>query len=237
METLTLNVQTRDMKVKTNALRIKNLIPAEYYGKGVKNKSFAVDYQTFRKTYKQAGSNTVITLDDGKDKYNVLVHEIQYDPVSDSIIHIDFANVKMDQEVKTKVKVVVIGTAPAVKDLGGILVTPLDEVEIKCLPKDLIHKIEVSIEPLVDFNSFIRVKNLIVPPGITILDAPEDIIATAVPPREEKEEETTTPLASEVPVAGKEGEVAEGAEAEGEEGAKPAKPVVEKEKGKEKGKE
>lgn len=237
METLTLKVQPRDMKVKTNVLRAKRLIPAEYYGKGVKNKSFVVDYQTFRKAYKQAGSNTVISLNDGKDEYSVLVHEIQYDPVSDSIVHIDFANVKMDREVKTKVNVVITGIAPAVKDLGGILVTPLDEVEIKCLPKDLIHKIEVNIESLVDFNSFIRVKNLIVPPGITILDAPEDIIATAVPPREEKEEETAAPLASEVPVVGKEGEVAEGEEAEGEEGAKSAKPTVEKEKGKEKGKE
>lgn len=213
MENIILDVQTRDTKVKARNLCSKRLIPAEYYGKGVKNQSFSMDYESFRKVFKSAGSNTIIILKiDGKNELNVLVHDVQYDPITDHIRHVDFSNVRMDEEVKTKVQIIFNGIAPAVKELGGILMTPVDEIEIKCLPKDLIHKIDVNIDVLVDYNSFIRVKDLIIPKTITVLTDPNDIVATVVPPKEEKEEEVVAKPA--------EGEAAAAAEAA--EGAVPA---------------
>jgi large subunit ribosomal protein L25 len=118
----------------------------------------------------------------------------------------------MDQEIHTKIPVELIGTAPAVKEQGGILMHHLNEVEIKCLPKDLVHSFSVNVESLVDFHSYVRVKDLEVPEGITILNGEEDLVATVVAPREEEAE-----VAEEAVELGAEGE--EGADAGAEEGA------------------
>ena len=189
MDTMTLEVQTRNKTLRAKDLLNQNLIPIEYYGKGVENKSFQVDYQTFRRLFRVAGTNTIIELSlEGKEKISALVHDIQRDPVTDNIKHVDFINVRMDQEIQTKVPVVLTGNAPAVKEQGGILMHHLHEVEIKCLPKDLVHSFEVSVESLVDFHSFVRVKDLVVPEGVTIMNGEEDLIATVVAPRVEEEE-------------------------------------------------
>lgn len=221
MDTITLDVQLRDPKMKKSEFCLKSLIPAEYYGKGVENRSFQMDYQTFRKAYKVAGKNTIIILNvDGKDHLNVLVHDIQLNPVTDEIIHVDFFNIKMDEKIHTKVSLEFTGLAPAVKEFGGILMTNLTEVEIKCLPKDLIHKIEVSLNSLVDFRSFVRVKDLIVPDTITILNNPEDVVATVVAPKQEEEVPVAAPIAVEGEAAAVEGEATEGEEKKEEEGSK-----------------
>ena len=191
MDTMTLEVQLRDKNLKAKDLLRQNLIPLEYYGKGVDNKSFQVDYQTFRRLFRTAGTNTVIELSvDGKEKMNVLVHDLQRDPVTDNIKHVDFINVRMDQEIQTKVPVELTGTAPAVKEQGGVLMHHLHEVEIKCLPNDLVHEFTVSVDSLVDFQTFIRVKDLDVPKGITIVTGEEDIVATVVAPKTESETDT-----------------------------------------------
>lgn len=192
MDTIELEAQTRDKGAKAKDLLKENFIPAEYYGRGVENKSLQMDYQTFRRAFNKAGTNTIIDLKiDGK-AHKVLVHDVQYNPVADTFAHVDFINVKMDQEIHTKIPLEFVGTSIAVKDFSGTLMSHLEEVEVKCLPKDLVHSIEVSIEPLVDFHTNIRVKDLTVPPGMTILNEPEDVVVTAMAPRVE-EEETTAP--------------------------------------------
>lgn len=217
MEVLELNLQTRDtLKNKAKDLLKSNLIPAEFYGKGVSNKSLQVDYQTFRKLFRVAGSNTVIELNiDGKEKANVLVHDIQRDPVTDHILHVDLINVRMDREIHTHIPLVFVGTASAVKELGGILTHHLTEIEVKCLPADLVHDIEVNVEPIVDFHSFVRVKDLTVPSKIIVMNDPEEIVVNAVAPRIEEEETPVAPAEGEAVTA--EGEVAkEGEAVEGE---------------------
>ncbi len=191
MDTIELEAQTRDKGAKSKDLLKEKFIPAEYYGRGVENKSLQMDYQTFRRAFNKAGTNTIIDLKiDGK-AHKVLVHDVQYNPVADTFTHVDFINVKMDQEIHTKIPLEFVGTSIAVKDFSGTLMSHLEEVEVKCLPKDLVHSIEVSIEPLVDFHTNIRVKDLIVPPGMTILNEPEDVVVTAMAPRVEEEEAPT----------------------------------------------
>jgi large subunit ribosomal protein L25 len=189
MDKVILEVQTRDKNVKAKDLLEQNLVPAVFYGKGVENREFQMNYQAFKKAYKQAGGNTIIELKvDGKSAENVLVHAVQIDPVTDMIMHVDFVNVKMDQEIHTEIPIKLIGTSLAVKNDSGTLTSNIDELKVKCLPKDLVHEIEVSIEPLVDFHTSIRVKDIVVPKGITVLTPAEEVVATVVPPREEKEE-------------------------------------------------
>lgn len=188
MDTLVLKVANRDISSKPRALRAKGLIPAVYYGRGKKNASLQLNYNKFRKVFEKAGENTIIEIDIEGKKAPVLVYDIQYDPVSDNISHVDFIHVDMQKEVTTSVKVVVVGVAPAVKNLGGILDVQKHELRIKCLPKDLIHGIEVNVASIVDFHTSIHVKDLKVPSTIKVLDNPDDTVVTAVPPRAEEEE-------------------------------------------------
>ncbi len=187
MATMILDALPREAAQKPKALRAQGKIPAVYYGRGQKNQSLQLDYQKFRKVYSKAGENTIIELDVEGKKAPVLVYEIQYDPVSDAIAHVDFIHVDMQKEVTIPVKIVIIGTSPAVKNLGGILDVQKHEVRIKCLPKDLIHSIEVDVSSIVDFHTTIHVKDLKVPPGIKVLDAPGATVVTATPPRAEEE--------------------------------------------------
>lgn len=188
MDIQTIEVQTRDSAVKSKDLRLKNLLPAEFYGNGVKNASLQMNYGVFRRLFRTAGKNTVIELNvDGKTKHNVLVHDFQRDPISDQIIHVDFINVRMDQVIHAKIPLKFVGTAKAVKDFGGILTYNLKEIEVKCLPKDLIQSVEVSVEPVVDLHSYVRVKDLAVPASITILNPPDEVVVTAVLAKEEVE--------------------------------------------------
>lgn len=207
MDTMSLELQSRDKNTKAKDLLGKNLIPVEFYGKGVENQSLQVDYQTFRKLFRVAGTNTVIELsvDGGSKKTNALVQDVTYHPATDQITHVDFINVRMDQPIHTQVPVVLSGLAPAVKELGGTLMHHLHEVDVKCLPKDLVHSIEVNVDSLVDFSVFIRVKDLKVSDAVELLNDPEDVVVTVVAPRVEEE----------VPV------VAEGEEVKAEGGEKP----------------
>ncbi len=210
MDATILEVQSRNAEEKAKDLLAEDFIPAEFYGKGVDNMSFKMDYQTFRRIFNKAGNNTVIDIVvDGKKGPNVLVGEVQYHPISGNMIHVDFRNVKMDQEITTNIPLTFVGTAPAVKNLSGIFMSKIDEVEVKCLPKALVHNIEVSIDSLEDFHCFVRIKDLVVPAGITILNEPEDLVAVVVEPRAEEE---VTPVAAVVA----EGETAEGEAKEGE---------------------
>lgn len=178
----------RDSKIKPKALRSSGMVPGIYYGRGKTAVGLSLNYQLLRKTYEKAGSNTIVELSmDGK-KMPVLIHEIQFDPLFDTISHVDFIHVDMEKEVTTNVKVIIIGTAPAVKNLGGILDVQKHEIKIKCLPKDLIHGIEVDVSGIEDFHTSVHVKDLKVPSTVKILDNPEDTVVTATPQKVEKEE-------------------------------------------------
>jgi len=217
MDTINLEVQKRDKTLKVKDLLKENLIPLEYYGKGVENQSYQVDYQTFRRVFKEAAGNTIISLkaEGSKDEMNVLVHQVDYNPITDNIVHVDFINVRMGEVITTRVPLTFVGVAPAVKELAGTFVSYLNEIEVKCLPKDLIHGIEVNIELLTDFHINLRVSDLTVPDTIEILNGLDDVVAAVTAPRDEEE------VVAEEGVEGAEGEGAEGEEgSEGEEGDK-----------------
>lgn len=187
MEKTCFTVQKRDGSVKANVLRKQALIPAEFYGHGLKNESYQMNYQDFRRLFKKNGYNTVIELDvEGGTKRNVLVHQVQFDPVTDRYIHVDFINVRMDEAVTTTVPIKLEGTAPAVREMGGVLVQSLDEIEITCLPGDLIHEVVLQVDSLVDFNASLHVSDIKLSDKITILSDPEQTICAVQAPAEEE---------------------------------------------------
>jgi len=214
METVKLKATKRDMDVKPKDYREQGFVTAEYYGGGVENQSLLIDYQDFRRAYKAAGKSTVLELElgDGKTTY-ALIHEVDYHPVSDQYIHVDFLHIDLNKDVVTKIPLVFVGEPPAVKELKGTFVHALEAVEVKCLAKDLVSSMDVDVSSLVDFNSVIRVSDLKFPEGYTVMADPNDTVAIVTPTREEKEEEVVP--VDQIPVAGEEGKVGEeGAEGE-----------------------
>lgn len=217
IETPVLSALPRDLSAKAKNLRKENFIPAVFYGHGVDNVSIQMDYQTFRKVYRTAGENTIIDLKiEGLGDKKVLVHNVDYHPVSDAYSHVEFINVRMDEEVTTHVDIELEGQAPAVKEFAGVLVQNLDAIEIRCLPANLIHGVTVNIESLVDFNAVIHVSDIVLPDNITLLTDLKTTVATVTPPREEEPEEVEEAVLPE----GEEGEAGEAAaEGDGDEEA------------------
>lgn len=179
-------------------------IPAQVYGKGFKNLSVAVDPKKFTKIVTgSAGRNVIISLHVSEgDKVRtvpVLTHVIQRDPMSDRIIHVDFMHVEMKKELKTKVKLELVGIPAGVKDDGGILVHGLREVEVKCLPTAIPEKFQIDVSSL-KIGDTLHVSDLKAMEGVEIISSKEETLAHISPPAKEEEIAPAAPVsAAEVP--------------------------------------
>lgn len=189
METLKLTVLERGEAGKDlEKLRASGYIPAVQYGHKKEAVNLSVKEIEFKKVFKVAGESTLVELMlDGKKGVNVLVHDVQVDPLSGRFTHIDFYQVNMDEEIETDIALEFVGEAPAVKALGGVLIRNLDEVKVKCLPKDLPHSFAIDLSQLVDFDSQIKVSDIKVGAGVEMLETLEAIVATVMRPRTEAE--------------------------------------------------
>jgi large subunit ribosomal protein L25 len=175
---------------KTGGIKREGKIPAVVYGPGVKNASLEIDYQEFLKVFKQTGESSLIELHIGeeKEKRLVLIHEIQKDLVSDKIIHVDFFQASLKEEVQVKVPLVFEGVSAAVKDLGGTLVKNISELEVKALPQNLPHEIKVLIDGLNTFGDHILAKDLILPKDVKAMIKPDEIVVSVAQPQKVEEE-------------------------------------------------
>jgi len=178
---------------KTNAIKNAGKIPAVVYGPGVKNVLVEIDYKEFQKVFKEAGESSLISLrvEGEKEERPVLVHEIQKDSVSDNIIHIDFFQASLKEEVEANVPLVFEGVSLAVKDLGGTLVKHFSELEVKALPQNLPHEIKISIDRLKTFEDHILVKDLILPEKVKVIAKADEIVVSVSQPAKVEEELAT----------------------------------------------
>jgi len=224
-----LKTQDKPQDKNNNQLRKANLIPGIVYSKGAKGAEFVIDYVTFEKLYKSAGESTLVDLilpDNSQKK--VLIHDVQQDPISDRFLHVDFYEVDLSKKVTAPVEIIFLGEAPAVKNKGGILIRNLDEVEIECLPTDLIQSIEIDISSLTDLNSAIHVADLKVPANVVITNHPEDVVVNIAEPRVVEEEEPAEAESEAEDKEEKEGEEKEKKEREGAEKVEGKKEETEK---------
>ena len=196
---LSLTAQKRGvLGKKVKKLRQEGILPAVLYGPKIKNLALQLDENDFEKIYQKAGESSLISLKVGKETFLVLIHELQRDPLSGKILHIDFYQPPLKEEIEAKVPLIFEGIAPAVKELGGTLVKNISEVEVKALAQDLPHEIKVDISSLKTFEDHILVKDLPVGERVKILKTPEEIVAQVLPP-EKVEEEIEEPIEEEVP--------------------------------------
>src|ERR1035437_3718071 len=152
---ITLKVEKRDIKENLGEIRKAGKMPAVFYGKKEVSTPIMLSYAIFEKTLKDAGESTIVNLKGTGIDVDVLIHEVDLDPVTDKPRHADFYAIEKDKKLEVKIPLEFIGVAPAVKDMGGILVKVMHEVEIEALPKDLPHKLEVDISGLTTFDSVV----------------------------------------------------------------------------------
>ncbi|HMN19701.1 MAG TPA: 50S ribosomal protein L25 [Candidatus Moranbacteria bacterium] len=174
-------------KSKAKKLRSEGFIPAVLYGRGIANTDLSVEKLAFERVYAQAGESAIVQLEIDGAKQNVLVYEVQTEPISGAFAHIDFYQVRMDEEVEANIPLEFIGESEAVKALGGTLVKNMDEVLVSCLPGDLPQNIEVDLSLLKTFEDHITVGDLKVPARVKFVLEPETIVAGVSAPRSEEE--------------------------------------------------
>lgn len=179
-----LEVTKREGQIK----RTSKEIPAVVYGKHFKNESIVVDTKAFNLLFREAGtSNLVDIVVDGGSPIKTLIHDSQKNPVTGEIIHVDFLKVNMKEKIHAEIPLTFVGESTAVIDLEGSLITPIDSIEVECLPGDLPSEIEIDISVLDDFEKNIKVSDIKVPTGVEILSEPEEILAFVQEPRSEEE--------------------------------------------------
>ncbi len=212
-----IKAKKRDADVKLKSLREAGEIPAVFYGAGEASTSISVSKSEFKKVWRAAGESSAVKVSmDGKD-VDVLIHEVQVDPVSSDAIHVDFLVIDMKKKIKVNVPLEFEGVSGAVKSGIGNLVKVLHEIEIEALPADLPHNLVVDISKLETLDNNVTVADIKLPAGVVAITPGTDVVASVVAQVEEKEEEVAPVDLSAIEVSEKKGkkeeEGAEGAEA------------------------
>jgi len=197
---ITLSAKIRkNLGKKVKILRKKDVLPTVLYGPKIKNLNLEIDAKEFEKVYKEAGESSLVSLDiEGqKQKFLVLIHDIQFDPLTEKPIHIDFYQPSLKEETEVTIPIIFEGESLAVKELGGTLVKNIGDVEVRALPQNLPHEIKLNIDSLKTFEDNIKISDLKIPPGVKILKDSEEIVVSVSPP-EKIEEELEKPIEEKV---------------------------------------
>jgi large subunit ribosomal protein L25 len=225
MDRLSLKAEERKvLGKKVKALRKGGSLPAHVFGKGVEGENVTLVKSEFLKTFKMAGETGVIDLKIGAEKVRpVMVRDVQYDPVTNLPIHIDFYQVNLSQKVTVPVPIELIGEDPETVKLGeAIVLQTINEIEVEALPNDLVEKIEVDKSTLKAIDDAITVGQLNFDrTKLTISNEPEEVVVKLAPAVSAEMEALLEEQAAEQAAAAAEEGAAEGetpAEGEAKEG-------------------
>lgn len=190
MSELAIQVEKRERTGKggNRQARSRGLIPAVVYGSGKDSVPIQIDRRTFVETMKKSDSENPIfrlTLSGtGQERY-AMIREMQRDPVSRQVIHIDFQRIEMTQKVRFTVTIELVGTPVGVKTEGGMMDFVTREVEVECLPGDVPNHIELDVTG-VHVGQHVEARDLEMPEGVTLVDDPDKVILSLGHARKEE---------------------------------------------------
>jgi len=211
-----LKASTRQLLGKrSRRLHGQGKLSAVVYGHNAQPTALELDRMEFQKVFIKSGRTHLVDLVvDGGRTEKVLVREIQTHPRRLGPIHVDFYQVNLEEKIEVEVPVHLVGESAAVKRGDADVLQPMHGVRVECLPSDIPESFEVDLTPLEEIESELRVSELRLPKGVTVLDDPEDLVVKIVHKREMKVEEEIPAAEAAVPV---EGEAAAEGEGAGEE--------------------
>ena len=210
MTDLNIKTSTRDvLGKKTRFMRREGTTPTHLFGHGIKSLPLQCDTAELRRIIARAGMTRLITLEVEGDKQprSVFIREIQREPCSGELLHVDFYQVKRTEKIRVDVPIILIGEAPAMKEKGRTLTHSLTSLSVESLPDKLPPQIEVDLSSLEEVEQAIFVRDIALGPDVTVITDPDQMVVRVSEARVVEEEV----VAEAVPA----GEVAEEAEAEG----------------------
>jgi large subunit ribosomal protein L25 len=188
-------------------LRAAGRVPAVLYGTGVEPTALSVDARDlFHLLHTGAGTNVLVDLEVDGERHLALPRDVQRDHIRGRYVHVDFLAVRADAKITLTVPVRVVGESPGVK-LGGVLEHHLWDLQVECLPTDVPDAIDADISTLDEIGSSLKVSDLVVPEGVTILTSPDESVVAVQQPQAPVVEEAVEAV---------EGEAVEGEAVEGE---------------------
>lgn len=172
---------------KVKSLRSQGIVPANVFGKKVKSEAVQVILKDFDKIYKEVGETGLVELKIGTDVRPVLIHELQRNPKTDDILHVDFLQVDLKEKVEAEVPVELTGESLAEKQALGTVVQYINEVKVEALPTDLPEKFVVDISNLSEVDQAIYVKDLKIDRSkVGVKNGDEEIVVKVEPPQKEE---------------------------------------------------
>lgn len=206
---ITIAAESRDSRGKNEArrLRASGSMPAVVYGGRDGAAPVSVDpKEVTRILNSKTGHNTIFNLSvTGRDSTPVMIIDWQYDPIKDSLLHVDLKRIDLSKRITVKVPVVTQGDPKGVKIQGGIHEIVTREVEIECLPDDIPEQFVVSVTELMIGQS-VRVSEIPMAGSIKLLSPSDAVISHVVSLRAEETPAAETAVAA-TPAAPAEPEV------------------------------
>jgi len=179
MEQIELQAAAREiLGKKVRFLRRQGIIPVHLFGHGVESVALQCDTAQLQQVMAQAGKTKIISLrlDKAKKPRNVMVREIQRNPQTGELLHVDFYQVRMEEKIQVEVPIVLVGEAPALKSKENMLAQELYSLTIECLPGQIPASIELDLSSLTEVEQAIQVKDITLGEGVTVLNDPEHMV-------------------------------------------------------------
>ncbi|MGD2105814.1 MAG: 50S ribosomal protein L25, partial [Anaerolineae bacterium] len=195
---------------KVKRLRREGWVPGVMYGHGFESVPVKFDEHELRDVLSQVGGSQLVnvTVDDADEPEFALLREVQRDVITGDLLHVDFYRVMMTETITTEVPLLTTEESPVAEQKEGILLHGIAEIEVECLPGNLVDAIEVDLSELTEVGQAILVEDLAVPSGITVLTDPDEMIARLVPLEEVELERPAAEVEEEL-IMGEEGEEVE----------------------------
>jgi len=179
LEDLTLQVSNRDvLGKKTRFLRHGGITPVHLFGHNLNSLALQCDTTQLQQLIAQAGMTKLINLEIENEKQpkSVFIREIQRQPSTGALIHVDFYQIRKSEKIKVEVPIILTGEAPAMKLKGRSLMQTLNSLSIECLPDKLPPQIEVDLSSLEEADQAIHVRDITLGSGITINTDPDQLV-------------------------------------------------------------
>jgi len=198
MDKIELKVTKREvLGKKVKHLRRQGITPVHLFGHGIESLALQCNTGELERVLGQAGQTRLISLKLAKEKKprTAVVREFDRDWRKGELVHVDFYQVKMEEKIKLEVPVVLVGEAPALKSKAHMLEHELGTLTVECLPAKIPTSLEVDISSLTEPEQAIRVKDIPLDKGITVLNDPELVVAKiSLRPVEKVEEKVVEEL-------------------------------------------
>jgi large subunit ribosomal protein L25 len=168
-------------------LRAQGFVPAVLYGESLESTPLVLSKKDIVQILRlESGENTIFKVEVGADAYDAMIKDMQVDPATDELLHIDLIRISMDKPIRVTVPVVHRGEPVGVKTEGGFIDFATREVEIECLPRDIPESLSIDISEL-HINQSFKVEGMAVPAGIKILTEPNTVLLLISLPHKEEE--------------------------------------------------